>query len=58
MSAVSPMFGLAMRLSPLHSLYANVGSAFEASTTMGFGNQADGSAGLESRPQAAVFHDV
>jgi iron complex outermembrane recepter protein len=46
MSAVSPMVGIATRLSPFHSLYANVASAFETPTTTELGNQADGSAGL------------
>src|SRR6185295_2272687 len=44
--AVSPMLGIAARVSPFHSLYANVGSAFETPTTTELGNQADGSAGL------------
>lgn len=53
MSAVSPMFGVATRLSPFHSLYANVASAFETPTTTELGNQADGSAGLnrDLKPQ-------
>jgi iron complex outermembrane receptor protein len=46
MRALSPLAGLAWRLSPLHSLYANVGSAFETPTTTELGNHPDGSAGL------------
>jgi len=51
--ALSPMLGIAARLSPLHALYANVSSAFETPTTTELGNQADGSAGLnrDLKPQ-------
>ena len=58
--AVSPMLGLAMRLSPLHSLYANVGSAFETPTTTELGNQADGSAGLnrDLKPQYSTTYET
>ncbi|HEY9229714.1 MAG TPA: TonB-dependent receptor [Gemmatimonadaceae bacterium] len=60
MSAVSPMFGLATRLSPLHSVYANVASAFETPTTTELGNQADGSAGLnhDLKPQYSTTYEV
>lgn len=60
MSAVSPMFGAAWRVSPLHSLYASVGSAFETPTTTELGNQADGSAGLnrDLKPQFSTNYEV
>jgi iron complex outermembrane receptor protein len=60
MSAVSPMAGVAMRLSPFHSLYANVASAFETPTTTELGNQADGSAGLnrDLKPQFSTTVEV
>jgi iron complex outermembrane receptor protein len=58
--AVSPMVGVAARLSPFHSLYANIGSAFETPTTTELGNQADGSAGLnrDLRPQYSTTYEV
>jgi iron complex outermembrane receptor protein len=58
--AVSPMLGLAARISPLHSVYANVGSAFETPTTTELGNQADGSAGLnrDLRPQYSTTYET
>ena len=58
--AVSPMLGLAARLSPFHSLYANVGSAFETPTTTELGNQADGSAGLnrDLKPQYSTTYET
>jgi iron complex outermembrane receptor protein len=58
--AVSPMGGVAFRLSPFHSLYANVGSAFETPTTTELGNQADGSAGLnrDLKPQFSTTYET
>jgi iron complex outermembrane receptor protein len=58
--AVSPMLGLAARLSPLHSVYVNVGSAFETPTTTELGNQADGSAGLnrDLKPQFSTTYEA
>jgi iron complex outermembrane receptor protein len=58
--AVSPMLGIAARLSSLHSLYANVGSAFETPTTTELGNQADGSAGLnrDLKPQYSTTYEA
>ncbi|HXT15112.1 MAG TPA: TonB-dependent receptor [Gemmatimonadaceae bacterium] len=58
--AVSPMIGVASRLSPFHSLYANIGSAFETPTTTELGNQADGSAGLnrDLKPQYSTTYEV
>jgi iron complex outermembrane receptor protein len=60
MRAVSPMFGAAWRASPLHSLYASVGSAFETPTTTELGNQADGTAGLnrDLKPQFSMNYEV
>ncbi len=60
MKAVSPMFGAAWRISPVHSVYANVGSAFETPTTTELGNQADGSAGLnrDLKPQFSTTYEV
>lgn len=58
--AVSPMLGIAARLSPFHSLYATVGSAFETPTTTELGNQADGSAGLnrDLKPQFSTTYET
>jgi iron complex outermembrane receptor protein len=58
--AVSPMLGIAARLTPVHSLYANIGSAFETPTTTELGNQADGSAGLnrDLKPQYSTSYEV
>lgn len=58
--AVSPMLGLAARLTPLHSLYVNVGTAFETPTTTELGNQADGSAGLNRtlQPQFSTTYEA
>jgi iron complex outermembrane receptor protein len=58
--AVSPMLGAAFRLSQFHSLYANVGSAFETPTTTELGNQADGSAGLnrDLKPQYSTTYEM
>jgi iron complex outermembrane recepter protein len=44
--AVSPMGGIAWRVTRLASVFANVTTAFETPTTTELGNQADGSAGL------------
>jgi iron complex outermembrane receptor protein len=60
MSAVSPMVGVAARLSPLHSVYANIGTAFETPTTTELGNQPDGTAGLnrDLKPQYSTTFEV
>ena len=60
MNAVSPMLGLAARVSPFQSFYATVGSAFETPTTTELGNQADGSAGLnrDLKPQYSTTYEV
>ena len=46
MRAVSPMIGVAMHVTPLQTLYANVSSAFETPTTTELGNKPDSSAGF------------
>jgi iron complex outermembrane receptor protein len=46
LKAVSPMAGIAWRVSRLASLYANYTTAFETPTTTELGNKADGSAGF------------
>lgn len=58
--AVSPMGGLAARVTPLHTVYATVGSAFETPTTTELGNQADGSAGLnrDLKPQYSTSYEL
>jgi iron complex outermembrane receptor protein len=58
--AVSPMVGIAARLTPFHSLYANIGSAFETPTTTELGNRADGSAGLnrDLKPQYSTTYEM
>ena len=60
MNAASPMLGLAARLSPVHSVYANVGSAFETPTTTELGNHADGTAGInpDLKPQFSTTYEV
>jgi iron complex outermembrane recepter protein len=60
MRAVSPMLGVSSRIATFHSVYANVGSAFETPTTTELGNQADGSAGLnrELDPQYSTTYEV
>ena len=58
--AVSPMLGVAARLNALHSVYANVASAFETPTTTELGNQADGSSGLnrDLKPQYSTTFET
>lgn len=60
LSAWSPMVGFVARLTPLHSLYANVSTAFETPTTTELGNQADGSAGfnLSLQPQKSTTYEL
>ena len=60
LNAVSPMLGLAARVSSFQSFYATVGSAFETPTTTELGNQADGSAGLnrDLKPQYSTTYEV
>lgn len=60
LNAVSPMVGYVYRLTPLHSLYANISSAFETPTTTELGNKPDGSAGLnpDLKPQYSTTYEV
>ena len=60
LNALSPMLGLVARLTPLHSAYASLSSAFETPTTTELGNQADGSAGLnrDLRPQYSTTAEI
>ena len=60
LDAVSPMGGFVFRVTPLHSLYANVSSAFETPTTTEFGNKPDGSAGLnpDLKPQYSTTYEI
>jgi iron complex outermembrane receptor protein len=46
LSAVSPVAGIVARVAPLHSLYANISSAFETPTATELGNHEDGTAGI------------
>jgi iron complex outermembrane recepter protein len=58
--AWSPMVGFVARLSPLHSLYANVSRAFETPTTTELGNQANGSGGFnpDLQPQLSTTYEL
>ena len=60
LDAVSPMFGILARLSPSHSAYANVSSAFETPTATELGNQPSGAAGInrDLKPQRSVTYEV
>ena len=58
--AWSPMVGLVAKLTPLHSIYANVSRAFETPTTTELGNQANGSAGFnpDLQPQLSTTYEL
>jgi iron complex outermembrane receptor protein len=60
LDAVSPMVGVLARLSPSHSAYANVSSAFETPTATELGNQPDGAAGInrDLKPQRSTTYEV
>ena len=60
LSAVSPIVGLLARLTPLHSLYANVATSFETPTTTELVNQPSGAAGLnpDLKPQHSTTYEV
>lgn len=60
LGAVSPMAGIAWRVSRLASLYANYTTAFETPTTTELGNKADGSAGFnpDLEPQRSGTAEV
>lgn len=53
MGAVTPMLGVAFRVRPALSVYANLASSFETPTTTELANRPDGSAGLnrDLKPQ-------
>lgn len=54
------MVGLVAKVSPLHSVYANVSRAFETPTTTELGNQANGSAGFnpDLQPQLSTTYEL
>jgi iron complex outermembrane receptor protein len=58
--AWSPMVGLVAKLSPMHSVYANVSRAFETPTTTELGNQANGSGGFnpDLEPQLSWTYEI
>lgn len=58
--AVSPMVGFVARVAPLHSVYANVSTAFETPTATELGNHPDGSAGInpDLKPQYATTYEA
>jgi iron complex outermembrane receptor protein len=58
--AWSPMVGFVAKLTPLHSIYANVSRAFETPTTTELGNQANGSAGFnpDLQPQLSTTYEL
>jgi iron complex outermembrane receptor protein len=60
MSAVSPMLGFVARLTPLHSLYANIAAGFETPTTTELANHPDGSAGInpDLKPQRSWNFEI
>lgn len=58
--AISPIGGVSWRYSPLHSVYANVSTAFETPTTTELGTQPSGAAGLnpDLHPQYSTTYEV
>ena len=60
LDAVSPMVGILARLSPSHSAYANVSSAFETPTATELGNQPTGTGGInrDLKPQRSTTYEV
>ncbi len=48
LGSLSPVAGIIARISPTHSVYANISSAFETPTATELGNHEDGSAGLNA----------
>jgi iron complex outermembrane receptor protein len=60
LDAVSPMVGILARLSPSHSAYANVSSAFETPTATELGNQPSGAAGInrDLKPQRSLTYEA
>jgi iron complex outermembrane receptor protein len=60
LDAVSPMIGFLARLTPLHSVYANISTAFETPTATELGNQPSGAAGLnpDLKPQYSTTYEL
>lgn len=60
MSALSPMVGLSVRLSPYHAVYGNVSTAFETPTTTELVNQPSGQGGLNPGldPEKSTTYEV
>jgi len=60
LDAVSPMVGILARLSPAHSAYANISSAFETPTATELGNQPSGAAGInrDLKPQRSLTYEA
>lgn len=60
LGAISPMVGVLALLSPTHSAYFNVSSAFETPTATELGNQPSGAAGInrELRPQRSTTYET
>ena len=60
LDAVSPMAGIVARLSPSHSAYANVSTAFETPTATELGNTPSGAGGMnrELKPQRSTTYEV
>ena len=60
MRALSPIGGVVVRLTPFHSLYANVASAFETPTITELANHPDGSAGInpDLLPQYSTTYET
>jgi iron complex outermembrane receptor protein len=60
MSAVTPIFGAVFRVTPTHSLYANLAGAFETPTATELGNHPDGSAGInpDLNPQRSTTTEI
>ena len=60
LGALSPMVGVLALLSPTHSAYANVSSAFETPTATELGNQPSGAAGInrELQPQKSMTYEA
>ena len=60
LDALSPMVGILARLSPSHSAYANISSAFETPTATELGNQPSGAAGInrDLKPQRSLTYEA
>jgi iron complex outermembrane receptor protein len=60
LGSVTPVFGMVMRITARHSLYANVAGAFETPTATELGNHPDGSAGINQslNPQKSLTSEA